>query len=436
VKRLSYRAMVWLSLGLFLLVGAWLVRHSQATLVTHWMLVYEVQDFATPSAMWAYAQHLRMTIPIVLSLLEIASFQATGSTWLVDTVLYRSVLVLAFTSAIAYGAWRRRGATPDRGALIRLGLTWLLGGIFLWSTVLIHPGNPLPYDLLYPLLILGYLLLLRAAQRMDPATGRGWRFGLACGSAGVLLALADLSRPFVFYLLPIILWFTVRALRGRPRHGLLVFLLTFFLSVGPWHIYQFLAHDQLSWGNHSGFNLIRVWLEVPQPALVPEIHAAPLVPGRWANIDTAEHAENSRRLQTAVMHYILTHPLQSVARVVWRIGALMRVKTAIWRHVPHGPILLVYRPAVWGVFGLFVVTLLRQCLKILQQGRRAWTGRVSTDAILLFVTGGSLLMLAIGDAGEEARFLISILPLLLACPLEVPWRGWRNREPHDSAGTS
>jgi hypothetical protein len=82
------------------------------------VLVYEVKDFATPAAMWAYAQHLRMTIPIVLSLLEIASFQATGSTWLVDTVLYRSVLVLAFTSAIAYGAWRRRGATPDRGALI------------------------------------------------------------------------------------------------------------------------------------------------------------------------------------------------------------------------------------------------------------------------------------------------------------------------------
>jgi hypothetical protein len=423
--------MVWLSLGLFLLVGAWLVRHSQATLVTRWMLVYEVHDFATPSAMWSYAQDLRMTIPIVLSLLEIAAFQATGSTWLVDTVLYRIVLVLAFASAIAYGAWRWRGATPDRGTLIRLGLTWLLGGLFLWSTVIIHPGNAQPYDLLYPLLILGYLLLLRAVQRMDP--GHGWRIGLACGSAGLLLALAELSRPFVFYLLPIILWLTARALRGQPRHGLLVLLVAVLLGAGPWHLHQLLAHDQLTWGNHSGFNLMRVWLQVPQPALVPEIHATPLAPGRWPNLDTAEHAENSRRLQTAVMRYILTHPLESVARVVWRIGALMRVKTDIWWHVPRSPIFLLYRPAVWVVFGLFVATVLRRCLKILRAGRRAWTGRVSTDAILLFVTGASMLMLAIGDAGEEARFLISILPLLLACPLEVPWRGWRKRVAEDPA---
>jgi hypothetical protein len=434
VNRLSYRATVWISLGLFVLIGAWLVRHSQATLVTHWMLVYEVQDFTTSSAMWSYAQHLRLTIPIVLSLLEIASFQATGSTWLVATVLYRSVLVLAFASAIAYGAWRRRGTTPDRGALIRLGLTWVLGGIFLWSTVLIHPGNPLPYDLLYPLLMLGYLLLLRAAQRS--ATGRGWRISLACGGAGVLLALAELSRPFVFYLLPIILWLTVRALRGVPRRGLLVFLLALFVGIGPWHIYQLLAHDQLTWGNHSGFNLMRVWLNTPQPALVPEIHATPLAPGRWANIDTAEHAENSRRLQTAVMHYILTHPLQSAARVVWRIAALMQVKTAIWRHVPHSPIFLIYRPAVWAVFGLFVATVLRRCLKILRQGRRAWTDRVSTDAILLFITGASLIMLAIGDAGEEARFLISLLPLLLACPLELPWRGWRKEVADETAAAT
>lgn len=413
---------VWLSLALFLVLGAVLVRNSRATLVTHWMLVYEISDFTSLDAVTTYVQQLRMPIPIGIALLEIGAYALTGSTALVDCGLYRIALVLAFSSALGYGAWRERVVISGLGMYVRLGVSWLIGVIFLWSTVLIHPGNPLPYDLLYPLLCMGYLLLVRTIQRMDPALHHRGRIPLTCLTAGFLLSMAELTRPFMVYMLPIVLWLTYRCFQPLPRRYFMAFMLPLILFSGTWHTYQLIAHDQVAWGNHSGFNLMRVWISVPQPPLVPEINNAPLAPGRWENINTPEHAENSRRLQTAIVRHALGNPIKSAGRVAWRVAALMSVRTSIWNYRPRSGIFPLYRASVWLLFGLLIMNILHRCGTGLRRGRRSWRGRIDTDAILLFITIASIVMLASGDAGEEARFLISVLPLLLACPLTLPWK--------------
>jgi len=141
VRRPSYRLIVWLSLGCFGVLGAFLVQNAQATRVTYWMLVYDVTDFTSIDAVVAYVQQLRLPIPIVVSLLEIGAFALTGSTALVNVGLYRIAFVLAFLGALSYGAWREQALRPGRSAYIRFGLTWLIGLIFLWSTVLIQPPS-------------------------------------------------------------------------------------------------------------------------------------------------------------------------------------------------------------------------------------------------------------------------------------------------------
>jgi hypothetical protein len=58
-------------------------------------------------------------------------------------------------------------------------------------------------------------------------------------------------------------------------------------------------------------------------------------------------------------------------------------------------------------------------LALIGAGKRLVYWRWGGDtvaAVLLVLTVGSLIMLAVGDAGEEARFVISLLPMLAVVP--------------------
>lgn len=115
---------------------------------------------------------------------------------------------------------------------------------------------------------------------------------------------------------------------------------------------------------------------VETPALEKEPGARPLRPGRWKNLDTDEHARNSRRLW-------------------WSVTTWIAVVTSRY--------LLV-------MFALLGVQLVRA-------GRRApaLLGRVENALIL--VTTLTIACFAIGERGECARMTIAFLPLLAALPI-------------------
>jgi len=380
----------------FVAFGALLVRSSSATPAVTWMFIYRLTDFDSVPAIIAFIRGVRVPIPIVIGLGEIFDNYLFGDSWLVDCLLYRVALVGAFLLAIVLSPRTVTG----------LATSLFSSAVFLWGTVLVHPGNPQVYDILYPFFLLGFILLIERVRR---GGSRGRKQVMQSFAAGFLLSMSELSRPFVLFLLPVLLLMGFLNLRGATRRARIFFLLPLLLISGGWHLYIGITHGELTWTNHSGFNLQRSWPKVPLPALLPETNGAPLGAGRWANLDTPEHQENSRRLETAILGYALDHPVGMLSGLGRRVLLLLAAPTTIYGHHPSHPILWLYRPLVWLASFALLLRLARYAriayarpLQIVEEP----AGQAAVAALL------SILLLAAGEGGEQARFLLSVLPLL------------------------
>ena len=293
-------------------------------------------------------------------------------------------------------------------------LSTILGFVFLWSTVVIHPGNPQTYDIFFSLFILLYISSLSYVVSQPNAFHFSRKRVLMCFASGFFLSMAELMRVFMVFLLPVLLFFSYQALKNFPAKYYLYFLTPIVLFSGVWHFYIALQHRQITWTNHSGQNLRRAWPEAELPMLVPEVNDRPLALARWPNLNTVEHYENSRRIQKAILRYVLENPIQSASNIVNRLSRLLAVQTSIYGYEPSHWVFCFYKPLVWGAsFWLFTNALLLsvgfaryRCLQVFSVPAN----------MLIIITLFCFCILAIGEAGEEARFLISVLPLVAALP--------------------
>jgi 4-amino-4-deoxy-L-arabinose transferase-like glycosyltransferase len=274
--------------------------------------------------------------------------------------------------------------------------------------------------------MLAYVACLQAA-------GRAPRRHLAIVFAfmsGLCLSLAELTRPFVFVLIPALLVCTFIALRTLRRWGLAAFLVPVLLLSGSWHVHQYLRHGQVLWTNHSGFNLVRGWTMVKHPRLEREPRRAvphrQRIEGRRPNINTELHAKNSRLLKTAVAEYAVEHPLQSIRHALTRLVTFgYVVQTKIYKHEPQHPVLALYRPSVWlGTTCFGVATLVLVVALFRRKGERvALIGSPTTIVVIVGLFTAAVL--GVGEGLQErARFLLSVLPFLACLPcFGMPWFG-------------
>ncbi len=386
----------------FLVFALWVTAGSRGNPAIGWMLMFAPGDFAAPGALWPFLVSLQTAISPWLAALEVLAQRHFGATTLVTVGLYRFCLIGAYLIALAM-AWP---------SLARLAVATILSVVFLWATVLIHPATPIVYDVVLPFLLLGYFGLLRVGAGME-----GRLPHLALATAGVLLALAELTRPFMILFVPLLLvagWFT---LRDRARFAALV--LPVLLIAGAWHVHQWANHGQIAWSNHAGFNLIRAWRMVPYPPLIAEPGSAPVAPERLANLNTPEHGENSRRLRRAVFDYIVANPVESARHMVERVAVFVGAGHRIEDHVVDHPIIPLYEFLVRYADLLALAGALALFGAMLAAPRRAGTmlGRIDNQAIALVAL--SIVVIAITESGEEARFQIGLLPLIALAPLPV-----------------
>lgn len=385
----------------FLIFALWITADSRGNPAIGWMLMFAPGDFAAPGALWPFLVSLQTAISPWLAALEVLAQRHFGATTLVTVGLYRFCLIGAYLIAMAM-AWP---------SLVRLAVTTALSAVFLWATVLIHPATPIVYDVVLPFLLLGYVALLRVGA----AAGRHGYLVLA--AAGILLALAELTRPFMILFVPLLLvagWFT---LRDRARFAAM--LLPVLLIAGIWHAHQWLNHGQIAWSNHAGFNLIRAWRMVPYPPLIAEPGSAPVASERLANLNTPEHGENSRRLRRAVFDYIIANPLESARHMVERVAVFVGAGHRIEDHAVDHPIIPLYEFLVRYADLLALSGALALFGAMLAAPRRtgAMLGQIDNQAIALVAL--SIVVIAITESGEEARFQIGLLPLIALAPLPV-----------------
>jgi len=399
----NQRKSLLLAILLFCLAGAVLVRSSCGVDSLLWCNIYAVQDFDTFDKTVDFVKNLRVPIPVLLALGEIGSYNLFGDTYLVTRTCYRIAMVLSFVLAIYLAS------STTRKMLASAAFSF----VFLWATVLIHPGNAQTYDIFLPFFSLLFIVCLKIGLERPDSPKPTKTTAICFTAAGFFLSMAELMRPFVIFVLPLLLLGTFVALRNRPKRYLLYFLAPLVLFSGTWHLNMFFRHGQIAWSQHGGFNLMRAWPMVPKPTLIPEVHNQPLQPYRWANKNTQEHYENSRRLQEAVVQYILSHPYDCAGHLYDQIGALLFGKTRLFTHDPQSPLLWVYRPFVWiASLWLFYHAVLLVIGLCYGHGRLLGT----PENILIVMTLSYLVVFAFGESGEQARFLLSLLPLLAAFP--------------------
>jgi 4-amino-4-deoxy-L-arabinose transferase-like glycosyltransferase len=415
------RKILIILLPAFLVFGLCVVRGARAMPATTWMNIYDPSDFKTPQELYEFIRDLRVPIPVILSAAEILNYQLAGNLDFTLGTLYRASLVLVYLLAIYLSS----SPGETKFSPLRSGASFGLALIFLGSTVLIHPGNAQPYDIAYPLFILLYILCLTFAASEPGRTAPNL---LWSALAGLSLSLAELSRPFFILILPLLVVAAYLWLRQGSRKMFLSFIIPIILLSGGWHLHQWINHGQWSWSNHSGFNLWHAWALPMQssgasmPELLEEQDSQPVKPGRWANLNNTQHAENSRRMQQAVLSWMAHHPMESLVFALRRLGVMMiKVKTEIYTHHPQSWLFWIYRPAVWLSAGYLFLNALFLFWGILKKPAIA-LAHPENQLVLIAVL--SILFLALGEAGEEARFLISVLPLLTVLPQRPLLQFW------------
>ena len=161
-----------------------------------------------------------------------------------------------------------------------------------------------------------------------------------------MLSMTELLRPFVIYFLPILLWQVWLALKDSPKKYLWYFLIPLFLFSGLWHAKHLFMYGQVTWTNHSGFNLYQAWSDM---AHMPELE--PELPSTFEtgppNINSEVHGRNSRKISQEIMKAIWYRPGVAFVNILKQAGKLLKPETKIYEHDPQHFIFGPYRIAVW-----------------------------------------------------------------------------------------
>lgn len=396
--------LIWFCTVLFVLIGGWLVKDSYGSTAITWMYVFEAKDIVGWAGLLSFYKQLRIAVPPFWAALDILSYQAFGDYRINAIWLYRIAMVGSFLLA---------GSIFKGGLIHRCG-SLLIGLYFLATSVQIHPGNPGVVDFFFPALVLiMYWSLARAKRGLDS----GETVLRLVVLTGFSFTLTELTRPFLIYMTPFIFLGFYLALRRAKLKTFLVLAIPVLLFSGTWHAHHLINFGQVAWTNHSGVNLMRVWDPVMgdwQSLVEPE--EPPIVPGRMNNINTEVHSRNSDIMKKMVVEGIIAHPRRALIEATWNLKILLDGKTCLMKRCPEHWILKPYKAVVRIAVGIFVLGLLATIFRLFLDKENRITIISSPEIQLIGFTVLSILLLAFGDKGEDARFLISVLPLICVFP--------------------
>jgi len=386
-----------------------------------WLFVFNPADFPDAASMASFFWSLRVPVPPVWALLEILTYNLTGSTALWYAGAYRLFMTAAFVLAVAahHGRWVFQAAAA------------LLGVLFLAAAPLIHTQNPQLYDIHCALLLCLVLVLFNRACERPAAV-------VPALLAGLAVALLELTRPFFVLLLPLIaLFFCMAYYRQAGRRPVIAFLAPILLLSGGWQAHQLVNHGQLTWSNHGGYNLLRPWPMFSHDGLLlesetPSKHSGPRPEEeyprhqRWLDLNNEEHGINSRRIAASVVWNILAHPVDSALHFAERLRLFASAPLVFDTYfiTPPKPLaelhpfLFYYRLAAAALMYSLPLGLLAALVRTALQSRAACARMLlgSGHFFAALVLSLFICLHALTEMGEEFRFVVTLLPALLLFP--------------------
>ncbi|MEM9718314.1 MAG: hypothetical protein AAGA10_03665 [Bacteroidota bacterium] len=421
IRELFKRYQLWIWGSLFAIFAYYASFKSHiitAIPATYWMQIYSFKDYSSWEAFKDYLIHLRTGIPPALSCLEILSYNLLGGSEWIFKGLYRKAIIAVLILPVFF-------SKKKWGEML-----WCLGMAYVCfeSIILIHKGNPQYYDILLPLFILVYFLCSRFT--FQPTQSKRLKL-LSVMLAGFCLTMAELARPFMIAIVPFLVALNLyHYIRERYWAGVVVFMLPILLFSISWHVklWHYNEH-QVIWSNSSGTNLFRAWSGfVDQEAMNQELmeEAPPVLPGRWENLNTQIHYENSQIRKQYVIQGIKQQPKAALQHLWNKTLLFTRPRTDMYANDPQTPVLSVYRVVVKGLFILLPLLLVYTLVRTLRNPRML----AEVEIWLILTTAFISVMPVIGELGEEARFVISVIPLLIVCGMlgMRELKGWINLE--------
>jgi hypothetical protein len=138
--------------------------------------------------------------------------------------------------------------------------------------------------------------------------------------------------------------------------------------------------------------------------------------GRYAalNWNSKAHSEKSRALTRAVVDFSVRHPIEAGRHILDEIFELLRPKTTMFFQYREHEILAVYRPLVRlsAIFMFFNAV----CLGVFLLRHRDLAILALPESAVILTGCLSTFFLAVGERGEEARYVVTILPFLAVLP--------------------
>lgn len=369
---------------------------------TRWMNIYNYADFQTWEQIGDYFLELRTGVPPVVSFTEILSYKLTESWKPITEGGYRQFLALLFALPFFFlrGRWWEWG----------IGLALAL--VMSQSTMIVHKGNPQLYDVMLPVFLMLYFLFSRASV----STLRGTLISAAM--AGFFLSMAELSRPFMIAILPLFLayhaFIYLDKKQANGKKKLIAFLVPLLLFSGGWHAKLLIRHGQLIWSNHGGSNLVNAWQPiVDYKALNPKLQeeAPPLMDNAWTatNLNTEVHALNSKLRSSAVVAGVKENPWEAWQHFQYKANVFLAPRVDMYAYDPQDEILTYYKWIVNGAYGILAFLVVRLLSIVVLRPRYLLTEEAALIVLTVFLT----VMPIIGENGEEARFMVSVTPILL-----------------------
>ena len=108
-----------------------------------------------------------------------------------------------------------------------------------------------------------------------------------------------------------------------------------------------------------------------------------------------------------------------MAHVFRRVTHLMSAPTRLYKYKPskRHPTLYLYKFLVMILTAYLFINVGRLVINGFKAGKRFLKLLLVPDHVLILITFFSFLLLALGESGEESRFLVSLLPLLAMLPV-------------------
>jgi 4-amino-4-deoxy-L-arabinose transferase-like glycosyltransferase len=373
------------------------------------MKIYSLEDFTNASwtELFTFVLNTRLPIPPWVLACELISYKTLGSASIVINGFYKLAFIAPYLIAMEI-------VRSDKKRFI---LSYAISYLSLFCAAQIHQGNPQGYDVYLPCVLLGFVYIFNLSLE---ARREHIKILLSL-LAGLLLSLAELTRPFMVYLLPLICVVTVARYWGGTTNGRrlgIIFLIPILMLSGSMHAHLFAKHQQITFSNNVGFNLSRAWGRlIVVPELLDESTSRPLAEGRWPNLDTETHQINSDRFKSAVIAQWFNHPVQSVSFALSLLNDFLLGETSIYEYRPNSIFIQTYRLVYKALAMLMLINFCVLLSLLVAKPRHLLVQITDIDNSIILLTTFLIVMFAIGEKGEEARFIISVLPFLCVMPL-------------------